>query len=77
MTTASLLAEKRSAIASLCRQAHVRRVEPPIADRIADLPRSVALRNVLVDGYADVDGRVVWGVVTGPLPVLLATLKTL
>lgn len=56
---------------------HVRRVEPAVAERIADLPRAVALRNILVHGYADVDDRIVWGVVIGPLPAMLAALEGL
>jgi uncharacterized protein with HEPN domain len=56
---------------------HVRRIEPAVAERIADLPRAVALRNILVHGYADVDDRIVWGVVIGPLPALLAALEAL
>lgn len=56
---------------------HVRRAEPNVADQIVDLPRAVALRNILVHGYADVDDRIVWGVVTGPLPAMLAALEAL
>jgi uncharacterized protein with HEPN domain len=56
---------------------HLRRVESTVADQIADLSRAVALRNILVHGYADVDDRIVWGVVTGPLPAMLASLEAL
>jgi uncharacterized protein with HEPN domain len=56
---------------------HVRRIEPEVAERIADLPRAVALRNILVHGYADVDDRIIWGVVIGPLPAMLTALEAL
>jgi uncharacterized protein with HEPN domain len=55
---------------------HVRRLEPEVAARVADLSRAVALRNILVHGYADVDDRIVWGVVIGPLWTMLAELES-
>jgi uncharacterized protein with HEPN domain len=55
----------------------VRQIEPAVAERIADLPRAVALRNILVHGYADIDDAIVWGVVVGPLPALAAALEAL
>jgi uncharacterized protein with HEPN domain len=39
------------------------RLDPELALSIADLPRIVAFRNVLIHGYATVDDQVVWGVV--------------
>ena len=53
----------------------LRQVDPDAASRLPDLPRAVALRNVPVHAYADVDEAIVWGVVTGPLGTLLAALK--
>lgn len=47
------------------------------ASRITDLPRAVALRNVLVHGYAEKDDAVVWGVVRGQLGTLLSELEKL
>ncbi|HEY1930740.1 MAG TPA: DUF86 domain-containing protein [Acetobacteraceae bacterium] len=41
--------------------AALRRVDPLVADKIPDLARIVAFRNVLVHGYAGVDDRLVWG----------------
>lgn len=38
--------------------------DPVAAERIADLPRIVAFRNILIHGYAMVDDRIVWEVVT-------------
>jgi len=37
----------------------LRRIEPALADRIPDLPRIIAFRNVLIHGYAGVDDRLV------------------
>jgi uncharacterized protein YutE (UPF0331/DUF86 family) len=34
-----------------------------MAERIPELPRLVAFGNILIHGYASVDGRLVWGVV--------------
>jgi uncharacterized protein with HEPN domain len=43
--------------------AGLRRADPALAAAIADLPRIVAFRNILIHGYATVDDRLVWGVV--------------
>jgi len=43
--------------------AQVRRIDPQTAGTIADLPRVVGFRNVLIHGYANVDNRLVWGVI--------------
>lgn len=43
--------------------AQLRRIDPQTAQAIADLPRVVGFRNVLIHGYATVDNRLVWGVV--------------
>ena len=53
------------------------RVDPATAATIADLPRIVACRNVLIHGYASVDNRLVWGVIEGSLGSLRATLDRL
>lgn len=55
----------------------LRRVDSDLAATIADLPRIVAFRNVLIHGYATVDDRLVWGVVEGKLPDLLVRLTRL
>ena len=55
----------------------LRRVDPAVAATIAELPRIVAFRNVLIHGYATVDDRLVWGVVQQDLPALLAVLARL
>lgn len=46
------------------------RLDPATAATIAELPRVVAFRNVLIHGYASVDNRIVWGVVEGSLASL-------
>lgn len=53
------------------------RVDPAAAATIADLPRIVAFRNVLVHGYASLDNRIVWGVIEGNLASLRAALDRL
>jgi uncharacterized protein with HEPN domain len=41
------------------------------AESITNLRRIIGFRNVLVHGYADVDHRIVWDVLSIDLPVLL------
>ena len=53
------------------------RIDPDTAARIAELPRIVAFRNLLIHGYASVDNRIVWGVVEGQLQALTTTLAEL
>ena len=53
------------------------RLDPAIAATIAELPRIVAFRNVLIHGYASVDNRIVWGVIEGSLSSLRAALSRL
>lgn len=53
------------------------RHDPQRAGRIADLPRIVAFRNILVHGYARVDDSRVWNVVHEQLPALLAVIVEL
>lgn len=50
------------------------RIDPTTAATVAELPRIVAFRNVLIHGYASVDDRIVWGVIESSLPSLRATL---
>ena len=57
--------------------AGLRRVAPELAAGIPDLPRIVAFRNVLIHGYATLDDRLMWDVVEGKLPELLARLTRL
>jgi len=53
------------------------RAAPDLAARVPDLPQIVALRNLLIHGYAAVDDRIVWEVATERTPPLLAVLDDL
>lgn len=55
----------------------LRQVDPTLAARLTDLPRAVALRNLLVHAYAEIDDDIVWGVVGGHLPALLSELDAI
>lgn len=55
----------------------LRQLDAALAGLITDLPRAVALRNVLVHAYAETDDVVVWGVVRGQLGTLLSELEKL
>ena len=53
------------------------RQSPDLADRIPDLPRLVAFRNILIHGYAVVDDAIVWDAATRRLPGLIRRLDGL
>jgi len=55
----------------------LRRVDPATAAAIPELPRVIAFRNILVHRYANVDNRLVWGVLETDLPSLGGTLNRL
>ena len=44
--------------------------DPATASRISEHRRIIAFRNILIHGYAEVDVRVVWDIVTTKLPTL-------
>jgi len=46
------------------------RLHEAIAARMTDYRRVIALRNILVHGYAQVDDRLVWDIVETRLPAL-------
>jgi uncharacterized protein with HEPN domain len=48
------------------------RIDPVTAGRLTDRRRIIALRNILIHGYASVDDRVVWDILDQNLPVLRA-----
>ena len=54
--------------------AQAARVDETVAEFIPDLPRIVALRNILIHGYAIVDDRLVWSVIHENIPDLRAVL---
>ncbi|MGB5199663.1 MAG: HepT-like ribonuclease domain-containing protein [Sedimenticolaceae bacterium] len=53
------------------------RLDPNMAEKVPDLPRIVAFRNILIHGYASVDDRLVWGVVESRLEPLLDVVAAL
>lgn len=48
----------------------LRKVDAQTASTIPELPRVVAFRNILIHAYANVDDRLVWGVVEADLVVM-------
>ena len=48
--------------------AQLAKSDAPVAEGISEYRRIVALRNILIHGYADVDDRLVWDVVETKLP---------
>ena len=44
------------------------KIDPETAAQISEHKRIVAFRNILIHGYADIDHRIVWGVLEGKLP---------
>ena len=46
------------------------KIDPERVTRITDYRRIIALRNILVHGYAKVDHRVIWNIVEHSLPIL-------
>jgi len=53
------------------------KVDPQIADNVAELRRIIAFRNILVHGYAAIDYATVWRLVEGKLPELQSNLTML
>ena len=51
--------------------AQLSRVDPATASRFSEHERIIAFRNILVHGYANIDDRIVWGVLDRKLPTLL------
>ena len=53
------------------------KADPQIADNVAELPRIVAFRNILVHGYAAIDYGTVWRLIEDKLPELQSNLTML
>lgn len=53
------------------------KIDPAAAAALPDCKRIIAFRNILIHGYASVDDQIVWGVVEGSLPSLMADLRNL
>ena len=48
----------------------LQKVSPELAREIPELPRAIALRNILIHGYATIDHRRVWRTIEEDLPTL-------
>jgi len=57
--------------------AQLSRIDAALANRVPDLHRIIAFRNILVHGYAVVKNDEVWRVVANDLPKLRDTLNEL
>ena len=57
--------------------AQLARVDEAVAARISQYKRIIAFRNVLIHEYADIDDRLVWGVVETNLPTLIPEIDAL
>jgi len=57
--------------------AQLARVDPTLAARITDLRTIIAFRNILIHDYAEIDDRIVWGIVQTKLPVLIREITAL
>lgn len=53
------------------------KIDEETASRISGYQQIIAFRNVLIHGYADVDDRLVWGVVINDLPTLARDVEEL
>ena len=53
------------------------RLDGDIVAQISEHRRIIAFRNILIDGYADVDDRLVWDVVQSKVPLLLCNVEGL
>lgn len=53
------------------------RSDAEVAERIPELARIVAFRNLLAHGYGVVDDRLVWDIVESKLPALLGAIRDL
>jgi len=52
--------------------AKLAKVDEAVTARISEHRRIIVFRNILIHGYADVDHRLVWDVVTTKVPILAA-----
>lgn len=51
--------------------------DPRLAEQIPEYRRIVAFRNLLIQGYANIDDRLVWGILESKLPTLAQTVEEL
>lgn len=57
--------------------ARIARLDAATSQRITSHPRIIAFRNILVHAYAQVDNRVVWGVIEADLATLASEVAAL
>jgi len=55
----------------------LRRKHPDIAESISDIPKIVALRNVLIHAYDQIDHLTVWSAVHESLPLLRSEVEAI
>lgn len=53
------------------------KIDPQTFSRVPDAPQVVAFRNFLIHQYAQINTRLVWGVMKNDLPSLRAAVKPL
>ena len=56
---------------------NLRKAAPELAQRIPDVHKIIATRNVLVHGYTEVSSTIVWEAATQAIPGLIPTLEAL
>ena len=56
---------------------NLRKVAPELAERVPDLHKIIATRNILVHGYTEVNGTIVWQAATQAIPALIQALEAL
>lgn len=56
---------------------NLRKVAPELAERVPDLRKIVATRNILVHGYTQVDSTIVWQAATQAVPALIPILESI
>ncbi len=53
------------------------KIDPGCASQISECQRIVSFRNILIHGYAEIDDRLVWGVLESKVPTLFGEVKEL
>lgn len=56
---------------------NLRKAAPELAERVPDLHKIIATRNILVHGYTEVNSTIVWQAATQAVPALIPTLEAL
>ena len=53
------------------------KIDAETASQITDHRHIIAFRNILIHGYAQIDHRLVWGVVELNIPILISEVRAL